>query len=133
MFIFERKTVPKSNFPKGVFIHVHERGWMDENGVKLRIKNNWQRRPGALQNPQNLLVWDMFSSHLTDNTKKLLTERNTDIAVIHGGLTSLVQPLDVCISKPFKQNFKRHWNIWMLEGEKSFTKEEAKCVIPVWK
>ncbi|GFX40387.1 pogo transposable element with KRAB domain [Trichonephila clavipes] len=120
MDTFKRKTVPKSNFPKGVFIHVHEKGWMDENGAKLWIKNIWQRRPGALRNPQSLLVWDMFRSHLTDNTKKLLTECKTDIAVIPRGLTSLVQPLDVCINKPFKQNLKQQWNIWML-GEKSFT------------
>ncbi|GFU73219.1 pogo transposable element with KRAB domain [Trichonephila clavipes] len=95
---------------------------MDENDVKLWIKNIWQRRPGALRNPQSLLVWDMFRSHLTDSTKKLLTECNTDIAIIPGELTSLVQPLDVCINKPFKQNLKRQWNIWLLEGEKSFTK-----------
>ncbi|GFX10941.1 pogo transposable element with KRAB domain [Trichonephila clavipes] len=79
---FNRKIVAKSNFPKGVFIHVHEKGWMDENGVKLWIKNIWQRRPEAVRNPQSLLVWDMFRSHLKDNTKKLLTECNTDIAVI---------------------------------------------------
>ncbi|GFW64794.1 DDE-1 domain-containing protein [Trichonephila clavipes] len=35
---------------------------------------------------------------------------------------SLVQPLDVCINKPFKQNLKGQWNIWIQEGEKSFTK-----------
>ncbi|GFW84011.1 pogo transposable element with KRAB domain [Trichonephila clavipes] len=79
MVIFKRKTVPKSYFPKGVFLPGHEKGWMDENGVKLWIKNIWPRRPGALRNPQNLLVWDMFRSHLTDNTKKLLTECNTYI------------------------------------------------------
>ncbi|GFS56714.1 pogo transposable element with KRAB domain [Trichonephila clavipes] len=95
---------------------------MDKNGVKLWIKNIWQRHPETLRNPQSILVWDMFRSHLTDNTKKLLTECNTDIAVIPGGLTSLVQPLDMCINKPFKQNLKRQRNIWMLEGEKSFTK-----------
>ncbi|GFW86323.1 hypothetical protein TNCV_4331071 [Trichonephila clavipes] len=54
---------------------------MDENGVKLGIKNIWQKRPGALRNPQSLLVWDMFRS------KKLLTESNTDIAVIPGGIS----------------------------------------------
>ncbi|GFY27423.1 hypothetical protein TNCV_2070431 [Trichonephila clavipes] len=31
MVIFKRKTVRKSNFPKGVFIHVHQKEWMDEN------------------------------------------------------------------------------------------------------
>ncbi|GFS53788.1 hypothetical protein TNCV_731621 [Trichonephila clavipes] len=51
-----------------------------------------------------------LESHLTDNTKKLLTECNTDIAVIPGELTSLVQPLDVRINKPFKQSLKRQWN-----------------------
>ncbi|GFW02351.1 pogo transposable element with KRAB domain [Trichonephila clavipes] len=98
MVIFKRKTVLKSNFPKVVFIHVEEKGWVDENGVKLWIKNIWQRRPGALRNLQSLLVWDMFRSHLTDNTKKLLTECNTDIAVIPDKLTPLVQPLDVWIN-----------------------------------
>lgn len=122
MVIFKRKTMPKCNFPKDIFIHVHEKGWMDENGVKLWIKNVWQKRPGALKNPESLLVWDMFRSHLMDNPKKLLRECNTDMAVIPGGLTSLVQPLDVCINKPFKANLKRIWNMWMLEGEKTFTK-----------
>lgn len=122
MIIFKRKTMPKGNFPRGVFIHVHEKGWMDENGVKLWVKNIWEKRPGALRNPESLLVWDMFRSHLTEKTKKLLKECNTDMAVIPGGLTPLVQPLDVCINKPFKGNLKRLWNTWMLEGEKTFTK-----------
>jgi len=33
-------------------------------------------------------------------------ECNTDMAVIPSGLTSLVQPSDVCINKPFKGNVK---------------------------
>ncbi|GFX42436.1 DDE-1 domain-containing protein [Trichonephila clavipes] len=49
------------------------------------------------------------------------------MAVIPGGLTSLVQPLDVCINKPFKQNLKQQWNMWMIEGEKSFTKGGQMC------
>ncbi|GIX90759.1 hypothetical protein CDAR_389531 [Caerostris darwini] len=46
--------MPKSNFPTGGFIHGHEKGWMDENGVKLWIRNVWQKRPGALKNPGSL-------------------------------------------------------------------------------
>ncbi|GFX42706.1 uncharacterized protein TNCV_2196641 [Trichonephila clavipes] len=38
---------------------------------------------------------DMFKSHRTDNTKKLLAECNIEVAVIPDEGTSLVQPLDV--------------------------------------
>ncbi|GIY15948.1 HTH CENPB-type domain-containing protein [Caerostris darwini] len=78
-------------------------------------RNVWQKN--ALKNSESLLVWDMFRSHLTDNTKKLLTECSTDMAVVPGGLTPLVQPLVVCVNKPFKVNLKRQGN----EGEKTFT------------
>lgn len=72
---------------------------MDEEGVKLWLDNVWSRRPGGLsQERSSLLVW----AHLTTSTKNRLARINTDAAVIPGGLTSLVQPLDVCLNKPFK-------------------------------
>ncbi|KAH1173359.1 hypothetical protein KIL84_017881 [Mauremys mutica] len=41
MIIFKRKTMPKIKFPVGVFVHVNEKGWMDEEGVKLWLDNVW--------------------------------------------------------------------------------------------
>ena len=41
--------------------------------------------------------------------------------VIPGGLTSLVQPLDVCLNKPFKDRLREKWMTWMMSGEKTFT------------
>ncbi|XP_064095201.1 RUS family member 1-like [Macrobrachium nipponense] len=64
----------------------------------------------------------MFRSHITENTKARLAKINTEIGVIPGGLTSLLQPLDVGLNKPFKDNVRQEWNNWMLHGEKSFTK-----------
>ena len=64
----------------------------------------------------------MFRSHITENSKARLSRTNMDIAVIPGGLTSLLQPLDVSLNKPFKGNVREEWNNWMLNGEKSFTK-----------
>ena len=39
-----------------------------------------------------LLVWDSFRGHLTEAVKDLLARR--DVAVIPGGLTPVLQPLD---------------------------------------
>ncbi|KAJ1130292.1 hypothetical protein NDU88_008646 [Pleurodeles waltl] len=122
MIIFKRKTMPKLKFPVGCFVHVHEKGWMDEEGVKLWLDNVWSRRPGGLIQKRSLLVWDMFRAHLTPSTKQRLARINTDAAVIPAGLTSLVQPLDVCLNKPFKDRIREQWNEWMVSGEKSFTK-----------
>ncbi|GBB83612.1 hypothetical protein RclHR1_10300001 [Rhizophagus clarus] len=38
------------------------------------------------------------------------------ITVILGDLTSICQPLDVTISKPFKDNLRKEWHIWMAGG-----------------
>lgn len=43
------------------------------------------------------------------------------MAAIPSGLTSLVQPLDFCINKSFKDKLWKQWNVWML-GEESYTK-----------
>lgn len=60
----------KLKFPNGVFVHVNEKGLMDEEGIKLCIEKVWNRRPGGLIKERSLLVWDMFRTHLTERTKK---------------------------------------------------------------
>ena len=42
MVIFKRKTMPKDNFPAGVVVHNHPKGWMDESGVKIWIEKVWR-------------------------------------------------------------------------------------------
>ena len=91
MVIFKQKTMPKDNFPAGVVVHGD--GW-----TKAGLKFGSRARPGGFANTQSLLVWDSFSAHLTDTVKQQLRENKTATAVIPGGLKSLVQPLDVCLT-----------------------------------
>ena len=63
MVIFKQKTKPKYEFPAGVVVHNHPKGWMEENGVKIWIEKVWRARPGGLANTQSLLVWDSFSAN----------------------------------------------------------------------
>jgi hypothetical protein len=60
-------------------------------------------------------VWDSFLGHFGDDTKRILTEMKTDLAVIPGGL-SVLQPLDVSVNKPFKDNVRKLCTQWMAKG-----------------
>ena len=62
MVIFKQKTMPKDNFPAGVVVHNHPKGWMDESGVKIWIKKVWRARPGGFANTQSLLVWEKLKN-----------------------------------------------------------------------
>ena len=98
---------------------------MDEALIKVWLDEVFMRRPGGLLKPRCLLVWDMFRAHCCDSVKEKLKEYRTRQAVIPGGCTSVLQPLDVSINKPFKTYLQKLWNPWMVSGEKDFTKSGA--------
>ena len=41
MVIFKRKTMPKDPVPPGLVVHVHPKGWMDENGMYVWLQKVW--------------------------------------------------------------------------------------------
>ena len=73
----------------------------------------------------SLLVFNSFKGHLVPSVQKRIAEANTDTCVIPGGLTSQLQPLDVCLNKPFKQRVhivRMKWTEWLMDKDKhSFT------------
>lgn len=120
--VFKRKTLPKGEkFPKNVVIRCQDKGWMDESLVLDWIKSVWCRRPGALLGFPSMLVLDAFRCHLADSVKRLLRDSRTELVVIPGGMTSQLQPLDVCINKPFKDHIRRLYMEWMRSGEPEVT------------
>ena len=41
--------------------------------------------------------------------------------VIPGGLTSVLQPMDVLLNKPFKDSMRTKWSEWMASGQQTYT------------
>ena len=101
--------------PHPLRVSFHKKGWMEEQGIWEWI---WQSLPRA---ERSLLVWDSFRTHLTDSMKDDLKQRNIDVAVIPGGLTPVVQPLDKCLNKPFKDNVRWKYLAWMTLRPFEFT------------
>ena len=74
------------------------------------------RRNGGLLKKRSMLVWDQFRAHLTDEVKRSLKESDTISTVIPGGLTGMLQPLDVSLNRPFKTHMRKQWTLWMADG-----------------
>ncbi|KAG7368805.1 DDE superfamily endonuclease [Nitzschia inconspicua] len=62
-----------------------------------------------------LLLMDDFSAHWTDDVKDRLEEIGITPYKIPPGCTYLVQPLDVGICKPFKDQVRSKWWQWMMD------------------
>ena len=73
--------------------------------------------PYSSKFPRTLLIMDQFSVHKLDAVKKLLNKSKTDILLIPPGFTSILQPLDIYINKPLKDQLRSGWENYMLEAE----------------
>lgn len=62
-----------------------------------------------------MLVLDAFRGHLTTGAEKVLRDGGVDFAIILGGMTSALQPLDVMLNKPFKDCVREMYNQWMAD------------------
>ena len=71
---------------------------MDGEGLKLWLQKVWSKRPGGLLKIPSLLLCGQFKAHVTESTKRLASKLKTHLAVIPGGLTSQLQPLDFSVN-----------------------------------
>ena len=94
---------------------------MDSEQMKVWIEKVWRARIGGLGRRKSLLVYDSFEAHVTDNVKASFKRENTELAVIPGSLTSLLQLLDVSLNKLFTDGLRKQWMQWMADGIHEFT------------
>ncbi|KAF4805296.1 pogo transposable element with KRAB domain-like protein [Turdus rufiventris] len=122
MVIFKRKTFPKDKFPDAIVVAVNQKGWTDEE-VKTWLTKIYARSGERFFNLKvpGLLIFDSMCAHRMDSVKALADNMNSELAVIPGGLTKELQPLDISIISSFKAKLRVLWENWMVEGEHSYT------------
>ncbi|GJP59880.1 hypothetical protein CLOP_g15673 [Closterium sp. NIES-67] len=115
MVIFKRKTIPNIRAPPGLLICAHEHGWMDSGLVQDWVQHvllPFVRPPPGVARSKTLLILDSYHGHLTDAVLGSLRWHRITPAIIPGGCTPLLQPLDVVINRAFKAGVRRYYNEW---------------------
>lgn len=121
LVIFKRKTVPKENFPKGIFVQANEKGWINKDMMHFWLNNVWKKRKHSFFNTKSLLIMDSCRAHITEDVKEKVS-KYSNLAIIPGGLTKKLQPLDLTVNKSFKAKIRKEWNQWMINENFNFTK-----------
>ena len=113
MIIFKGKRELKDiKAPPGCIVAVQEKAWVDE-----RIMLRWVEECliAYTKKDRTLLILDAFRCHIMDSVKKQIKRANAQLAVIPGGCTSVLQPLDVSVNKPFKGWLRAMWADYIRE------------------
>eukprot|EP00918_Siedleckia_nematoides_P066329 GHVU01144237.1.p1 GENE.GHVU01144237.1~~GHVU01144237.1.p1 ORF type:complete len:335 (-),score=39.26 GHVU01144237.1:112-1116(-) len=123
MVILKRKTVPKPprghSFPPRMVIRANAKGWMTQSEMLVYVDRVWKNRGRCnfvVQEPSVLLM-DSFSAHTTPPVLEELKRLKTLPMVIPGGLTSVLQPLDLLANRSFKAALRDMWAEWMEKAE----------------
>lgn len=59
---------------------------------------------------------DSYKPHQLTESQEIVREQcGSEVVIIPGGCTSIAQPMDKCINKPFKEHMQGSWEKWMME------------------
>lgn len=127
MIIFKGKTnrtINKLIVPKDFVVATQTKAWMDDQLMLRYIDEIW------MPYVKSILCLDSFRAHISASTDEKLRTNNVHASVISGGCTSILQPLDVCLNKPFKSLLRLSWQEYMLSESEKQDKDNPKDKIP---
>jgi hypothetical protein len=79
------------------------------------LKIVWRRRPGAFLNQLSMLVLDKLKGDVTDSMKDQLHKMKTELVVIPGGMTSVLQTNGCIHYKTFKDRLRQQYLTWIVD------------------
>ena len=136
MIIFKNlKKAPRppkgKKWPANVVVTASKGGSMSQDLMKQWIEEVWQKRLGNYfsNSGQNLLIFDSHRAHITKTILTTLKNSRTKVSIVPGGMTPLIQPLDVSVNRSVKAKWAKKWRDWMEEAANSFKKTKQKSKV----
>ena len=98
---------------KQCYISCNENAWATDKILADWFNKIWfpyLKKENAFNDEvDGLLILDQATSHMTTNIINILKKGFNEVTFIPPGLTRFLQPLDVSINKPFKQNLREKY------------------------
>ncbi|CAI5484684.1 unnamed protein product [Closterium sp. Yama58-4] len=111
------KTKMGQKLAAGVVVRAQEKGWMDKGLVQdwitqVLVPFLKPIREGTGRRRESLVVLDSYRGHLTESVGQTMRMFRLTRAVIPGGCTPLLQPLDVSVNRAFKAGVRHRYGTW---------------------
>lgn len=110
------KVYSTLQMPENVKVTATKNGWMNMEKLCSWISRIWGPDEDDVS---RLLILDKAPIHTKPEARAALKNVNTELIIIPGGLTNILQPADVCWNKPFKGHLTTRWMEYMQLGLKT--------------
>ena len=103
-------------YPEGMIYVCQDNAWMDERVMLMWV--NMVLKLYVVTAPENvvpLLFLDSYCCHMMNSVVNAIQDLGVEVEHIPGDCTSLCQPVDIGINKPFKVFLHKAWEKWMID------------------
>ena len=111
MIIFKSGSKVGNKFNNKMIIRSNSKGWINKDLMMEQIEKIWLK---FSKNEKEIkyLIMNKCLVHKEQNILKYLEEKKVYLDLIPDGTTHLLQPLDTCVNKPFKEKLRRSFEEW---------------------
>ena len=102
----------------------------DNFGLPDHEQNSELIDSSGMMHAKSMLVMDSHRAHLTNKIKQLCKKNRLIPAIIPGGYTPVLQPLDVGVNRSFKTKMRHKWTKWIWDAVKSKNSHAANIKPP---
>ena len=100
----------KARVSNGVVVRYQERAYMTSDLTKRWLQSVYQT---LKRSDSDILIMDSFSGHISRHVKQHCRDNSVRLAIIPGGCTPHLQPLDIAVNRSFKARFRSKWKAWL--------------------